>query len=292
MQTENNSNTVALKKDQFTITIHASKEKVWKVLWDDETFRAWTSVFSEGSHAVSDWNEGSKILFLDGKGSGMNSLIAKKIPVDFMSFKHIGEVKNGVEQPMDEKTNSWSGSYENYTLKETNGSTELTVEMDTTDDYRDYFNETFPKALQKLKELAEEKTKITIEALIKAPVEKVWEFWTVPGHIIKWNNASEDWHTPRAENDLREGGKFLARMEAKDSSFGFDFGGIYNEVKTNELITYTLDDGRKVRITFSGAGNETKVVETFEAEATNPIEMQRGGWQAILNNFKSYAESN
>jgi uncharacterized protein YndB with AHSA1/START domain len=136
------------------------------------------------------------------------------------------------------------------------------------------------------------KTEITIETTINAPVEKVWKFWTLPEHITKWNSASDDWHTPRAENDLRVGGKFAARMEAKDGSFGFDFGGVYDAVKTNELIKYTIGDGRKVTVHFTPNGNETKLSETFEAENTNPVEMQRGGWQAILNNFKKYVEAN
>jgi uncharacterized protein YndB with AHSA1/START domain len=133
---------------------------------------------------------------------------------------------------------------------------------------------------------------ITIANTINAPVEKVWKFWTSPEHIVKWNAASDDWHTPRAENDLRKGGKFLSRMEAKDGSFGFDFGGVYDDVRTNELIAYTIGDGRKVSVSFSPSGNETKIVTTFEAESVNPIEMQRGGWQAILDNFKKYVESN
>ncbi|MBV7505400.1 SRPBCC family protein [Bacillus sp. sid0103] len=132
--------------------------------------------------------------------------------------------------------------------------------------------------------------KITVETTVNAPVEKVWEYWTEPKHITQWNNASDDWHTPIAENDLTVGGKFLTRMEAKDGSFGFDFGGIYDEVKLNEVISYTLGDGRKVTITFKGQGNETQVIETFDAETTNPIEMQQAGWQAILDNFKKYVE--
>jgi len=135
------------------------------------------------------------------------------------------------------------------------------------------------------------KTQITVRATINAPIEKVWKFWTTPEHIIQWNNAADDWHTPRAENDLRVGGKFLSRMEAKDGSIGFDFGGMYQTVKTNELIEYVMGDGRKVKIEFTNNGNETNVVETFEAEETNSIEMQRGGWQAILDNFKRYTEA-
>lgn len=131
--------------------------------------------------------------------------------------------------------------------------------------------------------------KITVQATITAPIEKVWEFWTKPEHITKWNNASEDWHTPTAEVDLRPGGKFLSRMEAKDGSFGFDFTGTYDEIKENELIAYTMDDGRTVKITFIKKDpSVTEVVETFDAESENPLEMQRSGWQAILDNFKKY----
>ena len=136
-----------------------------------------------------------------------------------------------------------------------------------------------------------EKTAITVTAFINAPVKKVWELWSNPDHIVKWNSASPDWHTPRAENDLRKGGKFSSRMEAKDGSFGFDFGGVYDDVVENQLIKYTLGDGRKVEVLFAAEGGSTKITETFEAEGTNPVEMQRGGWQAILNNFKKYAES-
>ena len=137
----------------------------------------------------------------------------------------------------------------------------------------------------------QEKKVITVQNTVNAPVEKVWEYWTKPEHITKWNNASDDWHTPWAKADLREGGSFTARMEAKDGSMGFDFGGVYDDVRINELIDFTMGDGRKVSVNFSGKGNETKIVETFEAEDTHSIEMQRGGWQAILDNFKKYAET-
>lgn len=134
------------------------------------------------------------------------------------------------------------------------------------------------------------KTLITVETTVKAPVEKAWKLWTTPTHITKWNTASKEWHTPRAENDLRVGGKFLSRMEAKDGSFGFDFEGVYDEVKSNELIAYTMSDGRKVKVTFTANGAETKVVEAFEPESTNSLEMQKSGWQAILDSFKKYTE--
>jgi len=136
------------------------------------------------------------------------------------------------------------------------------------------------------------KTKITVEATINAPVEKVWKFWNEPQHITNWCAASDDWHAPKADNDLKVGGKFSTTMAAKDGSFSFDFGGEYTKVENNKAIDYTMGDGRRTWITFSGNGNETKIVETFEAESQNPIEMQQGGWQAILNNFKKYTEAN
>jgi uncharacterized protein YndB with AHSA1/START domain len=133
---------------------------------------------------------------------------------------------------------------------------------------------------------------ITVEALVNAPLETVWAFWTEPDHITQWNNASDDWHTPWAKNELVPGGRFLARMEAKDGSMGFDFGGTYDEVVDQKKIAYTLDDNRKVTVSFFETDSGTKVVEEFEAEDENSAELQQQGWQAILNNFKSYAESN
>ena len=132
---------------------------------------------------------------------------------------------------------------------------------------------------------------ITVETIVHKPVESVWKYWTEPQHIMQWNNASDDWHTPHAENDLRVGGKFVSRMEAKDGSFGFDFGGVYDEVSLNESIAYTLGDGRKVKVAFIRQDNDTRIIESFEAEETNAIEMQQAGWQAILDNFKKYAET-
>jgi uncharacterized protein YndB with AHSA1/START domain len=137
----------------------------------------------------------------------------------------------------------------------------------------------------------QEKTIITIAATINAPVEKVWECWTQPAHITQWNNASEDWHTPAASNDLKVGGRFTSRMEAKDGSMGFDFGGVYDAIRTNEYIEYTIDDGRKVKVSFSSVENGIKVSESFEAETENSVELQKGGWQAILDSFKKYTES-
>ncbi len=133
---------------------------------------------------------------------------------------------------------------------------------------------------------------IEVKTVIDQTVEKVWQYWTATEAVMKWNHASEDWHTTRAENDLQEGGKFNYRMEAKDGSFGFNFWGIYDKVRTNEMIEYTLGDNRKVKIIFISSENRTEIIETFDAENENPVAMQHDGWQSILNNFKKYAESN
>jgi len=135
-------------------------------------------------------------------------------------------------------------------------------------------------------------TKITIESIISANTNKVWDYYTLPEHIIKWNFASDDWHCPKAENDLRVGGKLKSRMEAKNGSFGFDFEAIYDEVINHKKISYNLTDGRQVKTVFENQNGKTTVTTTFDAETQNSVELQRNGWQAILDNFKKYVESN
>ncbi|WP_316738884.1 SRPBCC family protein [Pedobacter aquatilis] len=132
--------------------------------------------------------------------------------------------------------------------------------------------------------------KITVETLVNAPVDKVWTYWSEPERIKEWTFASSDWHAPYAENDLKTDGKFKTTMAAKDGSFSFDFEGIYTNVEKHKKIEYALGDGRTVQITFEAIDDTTKIVETFDPETQNSIEMQRGGWQSILDNFKKYTE--
>jgi len=131
---------------------------------------------------------------------------------------------------------------------------------------------------------------VTVLAKVDAPLDLVWKYWTTPEDIVKWNFASDDWHSPRAVNDLRTGGKFNYRMESKDGSQGFDFEGVYDKVILKEKIEYTMGDERKVSVLFSKINGKTKITESFEPEAQNSIELQHDGWQAILYNFKRYAE--
>lgn len=135
-------------------------------------------------------------------------------------------------------------------------------------------------------------TSITVHNTTNAPVEKVWKYWSEPQHITKWCQASDDWHAPYADNDLREGGTFKTTMAAKDGSFSFDFGGVYDKVEDHKLIEYTMGDGRRVKVKFEADGDATHITETFDPESMNSLEMQKAGWQAILDNFKKYTETN
>lgn len=134
--------------------------------------------------------------------------------------------------------------------------------------------------------------KIKINAMIQTPLNKVWEYWTNPKHIINWNFATPDWHCPSASNDLKIGGKYVARMEAKDGSFGFDFSVTYTQIENLKHISYIMDDGRVAETAFFNNGPATSVETVFDAETENSVELQKSGWQAILNNFKNYVENN
>ena len=134
--------------------------------------------------------------------------------------------------------------------------------------------------------------KITISTSVHADAKKAWDYYTNPRYITQWNFADPSWHCPSASNDLRVGGKYSARMEARDGSFGFDFEAVYDEILDGKGFTYTMPDGRVVSVGFEGKGRDTDVVVSFDPENENPIELQRGGWQAILNNYKAFTEAN
>lgn len=145
-----------LKKKAFSVTIDAPREKVWEQLWGETSYPKWTAVFSQGSRAETDWKKGSKVYFLNDKNEGMVSLIAESIPNEYLSLQHKGNVANGVEDLESPEAKEWAGSEENYTLKTVNGKTELTVEIDLTEEFEDMFNSSFPAALKELKKLSEQ----------------------------------------------------------------------------------------------------------------------------------------
>lgn len=145
-----------MEKLVFSTSINATPEKVWNILWTDATYRKWTAAFMEGSYAVTDWKQGSKVLFLDGKGMGMVSRIAVNRPNEYMSIEHLGEVKDGVEDTTSDRVKAWAGAHENYTLKKINDQTELTIDMDITEEYKEMFAQIWPKALANVKQLSEQ----------------------------------------------------------------------------------------------------------------------------------------
>jgi uncharacterized protein YndB with AHSA1/START domain len=274
----------------FDIHIKAPASTVWQVLWSDTTYRRWTSAFCEGSYAVSDWQLGSRVHFMTPDGNGMYADIAELIPNERMAFRHLGEILNAQEQAFDTTHSNWESALEAYTLQETDGHTHLSVSVDTLSEYSGAFETMFPKALALVKDLAENPVELTVSATVKAPLDKVWHCWTAPEHIMQWNSASDDWHTPYATNDLRPGGSFLSRMAAKDGSFSFDFTGIYDAVIPHECITYRMADGRKATVLFESNDEGVYITELFIAEGIHSFDMQVAGWQAILNHFKRYTE--
>ncbi len=141
-------------------------------------------------------------------------------------------------------------------------------------------------------ETTKKRTVVTVSTNINAPIEKAWKYFNDPKHITRWCFASDDWHAPAAESDFKMGGKSKVRMEAKDGSMGFDFEYTFTNIIENNVVEYVMPDGRRVKALFEKNDNGTKLTESFDAEETNPVEMQRGGWQAILDNFKKYVEQN
>jgi uncharacterized protein YndB with AHSA1/START domain len=276
-----------MKKINFEIDIQASAKKIWQVLWFIDTYKKWTSVFSEEGFFIGNWQEGSTMQFVNATGNGIYAIIEKNIEPLQMTIRHQGEIKAGVQTE-----SNWAGAIEQYNLTEKNGYTTLQLQMDTIEEIETYFLETFPKALALIKQIAEQPIPITVQALVHVPIEKAWKYFTIPTHITQWNFAADSWQCPTASNNLSVGGSFDYRMEAKDGSFGFNFIGKYHTIELYKQIGSTMGDGRKLNIHFELAEGGCKVVEIFDAEDMNSLALQQGGWQAILNNFKTYTENN
>lgn len=286
-----------MKKLHLSIVINAPKEKVWETIIGEQTYPQWTEVFSPGSTVKGDWSKGSKMLFLSGESEenqeGMVSIIAENRPNEFLSIKHIGQIKNGVEDTESEEIKAWTPAFENYTLKEVDGGTEFTLDMDSAENFFDYMQTTWKLAITRLKQIAEgaKATTITVATIVQAPMEKVWAYWNEPDHIKQWAFALDSWEVPKASNDVRVGGTFSTTMAAKDGSVSFDFAGVYSNVVNHSLIEYDMADGRHVTVQFMQLPDAVYVNETFDIEQTNTPEQQREGWQAILNNFKKHVET-
>jgi uncharacterized protein YndB with AHSA1/START domain len=285
-----------MKKLHLSTSINAPVQKVWNAVVTKELYEQWTAAFMPGSTFEGKWEQGAEMRFLGPSNTeardGMFSMIAEVRKHGFISIKHLGMITNGVVDTTSPAVKEWTPSFENYTFKATPTGTEFILDMDAPDAFYDMFMDMWPRALERLKEVVEtgKSSWIDTSTLITAPLEKVWEYYTKPEHITNWAFASDNWEAPAAENDLRVGGRFKTVMAAKDKSAQFDFTGSYTAVKPHELLKYTLDDGRKVIVSFSPAGPHVQVAVAFQAESENSRELQQTGWQAILENFKKYVE--
>ncbi len=279
-----------LKTLKFSTEITANTDNLWFVLWNKAQYKMWTSAFSEGgSLAITDWQEGSYVHFVNNEGDGIFAKITENVKNQIMSFRHQGQVKNSIKQQVDP---IWENALEQYVIKEINGKVRLEVNFESPADYVSFFEKTFPKALENIKNQTENLF-INISAEILKPIEQVWEYYNTPEHIVNWNFAADTWHCPSSENNLKEGGNFKNTMAAKDGSFSFDFEGEYKKIEIHKYILYHIKgDNREVHIYFEKKAAKTLVTIKFQPESMNPLELQESGWQAILNNFKTYIEKN
>ncbi|MFV0389388.1 MAG: SRPBCC family protein [Pyrinomonadaceae bacterium] len=278
-----------LIEQRYETLIEAPRNIVWRALWDDKFYRRWTAIFKEGSYVKGAWEKGGEIHFLTPEGNGMYSRINALDEPNEIVFEHLGEIKDGVRTEKEE----WLGNFEGYELEETAEGTRLTVSIKISPEWLGYFDETFPKALEKLKEIAEaaDAFSVTIEVTAKCDIRKAWSSFTAAENLTRWNFAGDDWHCPKAENELRPGGRFNYRMETKDGNIGFDLTGSFISVDKPESLVYEFDDGRRVEVVFESTEDTTRVIQTFEVENENPVSLQRNGWQTILNNFAAFCET-
>lgn len=275
---------------QFETTIQATPERVWEILWNKHTYAIWTAIFAPECYYTSNWKQGEDISFMGPEGNGIFAIIHKMEAPKHISFQHLGMVKNH-QKVTDEAP--WKDMFEAYTLDIVGDNTVLKVTLNSIEDYKTFFESTFPQALQVTKDLAENKLPIPIKisTIINAPIQKVWDSYTTPSHIVHWNHASDDWHTTAASVDLKVGGKHSGTMAAKDGSMSFEFWGIYTNIEQHKILASQLGDGRNMSTTFQKTDDGILLTQIFDAENENPLNLQEQGWQAILNNFKKHTES-
>ena len=263
----------------LSIDIKAPRETVWNAITTDALYRRWTKAFHETSHFEGGWNTGDKIHFIgineDGKKEGMVSEIAESRFPEYISVRHLGFIKDGEIDTTSDEVKAWAPMYENYRIEKINDHlTRFHIDMDVEDDWYGMFENMWPKALALLKDVCEENNPgpktVTVISMVGGEEGKVWAYYTDPDHVRRWNNASDDWHCPSAENDLRVGGRFKYTMAARDGSMSFDFAGTYTAVDVGQRIAYTMDDGRKAEVRFPFQMDKICVITNFEAEGTNP----------------------
>jgi uncharacterized protein YndB with AHSA1/START domain len=276
---------------QFETTIQATATRVWEILWNKHSYPLWTAAFAPDCYYTSNWQQGSEILFMGAAGNGIYGIINQLDAPNHVAFQHLGMV-----QHFEKTTNAppFENLIETYTLEPHGNTIILKVTISCVEEYKSFFETTFPQALQIVQNIAEHKmpVAITISTTINATIAKVWDSYTTPLHIMQWNHASDDWHTTEATVDLKVGGKHSGIMAAKDGSMSFDFWGIYTQIEMYKLLQSKLGDGRNMTTTFAQQENTVLVTQVFDAETENTLDLQENGWQAILNNFKIHTENN
>lgn len=267
----------------------ATPERVWNALWDDANYQQWMEAFSVQSRALTDWKLGSKVYFITTEGDGMESEIGEITPNQRIAFHHLHQLKKG---EIVTTGPTWNGYKEIYSLTETETGTQLHMTLETLDHYADYFREVFPKAFAIVQHIAEQPEKtLTVTIAIQAPLEKVWNAFTQPEHVVHWNQASPDWHCPKAEGTLEVGQSFTYTMAAKDGSVAFDLVGIYDEIEPMQFLRYHFEDHRQITVSFDVMGDTVYVTQTFQPENIHPHNLQKMGWQSILEALKGYLSS-
>ncbi len=278
--------------------IKSPVNQVWETIIGKETYPNWTKVFGGSSEFVGEWKEGEKVYFVgsaNGETAGMVSMIEKLVEGKYISIIPIGMFMGKIENAVISNENEWIGSSESYTLIQDGENTIFELKANIPDEFFYSFSDMWKRGLLRLANLCESGNikKISITTTVNSTIESVWDAWTNPHHITKWAFASDDWESPIAKNEIKNDGKFLTRMQSKaDPNIGFDFTGQYMEVQEKKYINYIIDDGRFVEIIFEEVDCGIKISQTFEAEQENSVELQRAGWQSILDNFKYYVEKN
>lgn len=283
-----------MQKLKLEKSFQATPEQLWELIVDPDHYRFWTETFCKGSDFVGDWSEGSKMLFVSDDGTnmenGMFSIVAASQWPEYISLHHIGLLINGAEDCDSPMAKMWTPSYENYRLvKQPNGMCTFDLEQDVPESEITDFRELWSKALdameQRLLTTKEMKPMITLRERSPYSTAELWDRLVNPDKVMTWNYASDDWHCPKASNDLKVGGEFHYEMAAKDGSFSFDLWGTYTEIKPESKLYMSLGDGRKLQIDIFKKPYGTLIEERFEAEQENNLHLQRGGWQSILRNL-------
>jgi uncharacterized protein YndB with AHSA1/START domain len=271
----------------FKTQINTTASYIWQTMLQPNSYTVWTSIFSHGSYAECTWEQGSNFKFKSPKGTGVYGIVEKSVENEIISFKHLGRIENNLNNANQPK---WAGALETYEIIPNPDGCLLKISMEVEPEMAPYFEAMFVKVTAFLKQIIEAKH-ITIATEIVAPIDKVWNYFTEPAHIVNWNFAAPTWHCPKAENDLKVDGNFSYTMAAKDNSHSFNFNGIYTKVEPEIFISYAIEGGRNVNVYFIDMGGYVKIIENFEPENENSFELQQAGWQAILDNFKQYVEN-